>query len=45
MEAGTALLALYTRFPDLSLAVSPRDLRNRPVVTQNDLYELPVRLG
>ncbi|MGW0707868.1 cytochrome P450 family protein [Streptomyces sp. NPDC002643] len=45
LEAGVALPALYARFPGLSLAVSPRELRNRPVVTQNDLYELPVFLG
>jgi hypothetical protein len=36
--------ALYARFPDLALAVSRHELRNKPVVTQNDLYELPVRL-
>jgi cytochrome P450 len=44
LEAGVALPALYSRFPDLDLAVPSRELRNRPVVTQNDLYELPVRL-
>jgi len=44
LEAGVALPALYSRFPDLALAVPSRELRNRPVVTQNDLYELPVRL-
>lgn len=44
LEAGVALSALYARFPNLTLAVSPQHLRNRPVVTQNDLYELPVRL-
>lgn len=45
LEAGVALPALYTRFPNLALAVAPSALRNKPVVTQNDLYELPVRLG
>ncbi|GAA3841277.1 cytochrome P450 [Streptomyces phyllanthi] len=45
LEAGVALPALYTRFPDLDLAVPASELRNKPMVTQNDLYELPVRLG
>ncbi|MGY0024795.1 cytochrome P450 family protein [Streptomyces sp. YJ-C3] len=44
LEAGVALPALYARFPDLRLAVEPGELRHKPVVTQNDLYELPVRL-
>jgi cytochrome P450 len=44
LEAGVALPALYARFPRLDLAVAPGELRNKPVVTQNDLYELPVRL-
>ncbi|MFK4065891.1 cytochrome P450 [Streptomyces sp. NPDC029674] len=44
LEAGVALPALYARFPNLTLAVPRSDLRNKPVVTQNDLYELPVRL-
>ncbi|MEW2165852.1 cytochrome P450 [Streptomyces sp. NPDC007084] len=44
LEAGVALPALYTRFPSLDLAIPPSALRNKPVVTQNDLYELPVRL-
>ncbi|MFI1678965.1 MULTISPECIES: cytochrome P450 family protein [unclassified Streptomyces] len=44
LEAGVALPALYTRFPTLTLAVPHSDLRNKPVVTQNDLYDLPVRL-
>ncbi|MHC3469204.1 cytochrome P450 family protein [Streptomyces sp. 7R007] len=44
LEAGVALPALYTRFPTLDLAVPPSELRNKPVVTQNDLFELPVRL-
>jgi cytochrome P450 len=45
LEAGVALPALYARFPGLDLAVPASELRNKPVVTQNDLYELPVRLG
>ncbi|MEV0848031.1 cytochrome P450 [Streptomyces sp. NPDC049954] len=44
LEAGVALPALYERFPSLDLAVPPSELRHKPVVTQNDLYELPVRL-
>ncbi|MFC8869223.1 cytochrome P450 [Streptomyces sp. NPDC057148] len=44
LEAGVALPALYARFPRLDLAVPASELRNKPVVTQNDLYELPVRL-
>ncbi|MDO0924466.1 cytochrome P450 [Streptomyces sp. TG1A-8] len=45
LEAGVALPALYARFPRLELAVPAGELRNRPVVTQNDLFELPVRLN
>ncbi|MEU1018705.1 cytochrome P450 [Streptomyces sp. NPDC005898] len=45
LEAGVALPALYARFPHLTLAVPPTDLHHKPVVTQNDLYALPVRLG
>ncbi|MFF4474664.1 cytochrome P450 [Streptomyces sp. NPDC001599] len=45
MEAGVALPALYARFPHLDLAVPAAKLRNKPVVTQNDLFELPVRLA
>ncbi|MER6035617.1 cytochrome P450 [Streptomyces sp. NPDC001835] len=45
LEAGVALPALYARFPGLELAVPAAELRNKPVVTQNDLFELPVRLG
>ncbi|MGD1219842.1 cytochrome P450 [Streptomyces krungchingensis] len=45
LEAGVALPALYARFPSLDLAVPAADLRNKPVVTQNDLFELPVRLN
>lgn len=45
LEAAVALPALFERFPDLALAVPVSALRNKPVVTQNDLYELPVRVG
>lgn len=45
LEAAVALPALYDRFPDLDLAVPASELRNKPVVTQNDLFELPVRLN
>ncbi|MFP3991711.1 cytochrome P450 [Streptomyces sp. E11-3] len=45
LEAGVALPALYERFPDLTLAVPHTELRNKPVVTQNDLFELPVHLN
>jgi len=45
LEAGVALPALFARFPELDLAVPASELRNKPVVTQNDLFDLPVRLG
>ncbi|MEU5595273.1 cytochrome P450 [Streptomyces sp. NPDC020298] len=45
LEAAVALPALYARFPGLDLAVPASQLRNKPVVTQNDLFELPVRLN
>ncbi|MFG2721184.1 cytochrome P450 [Streptomyces sp. NPDC048416] len=44
LEAGVALPALYARFPGLALAVPRTTLRNKPIVTQNDLFDLPVRL-
>jgi cytochrome P450 len=44
LEAGIALPALFERFPGLKLGVPADELRNKPVVTQNDLYELPVLL-
>lgn len=44
LEALVALPALYARFPDLTLAVAPEELRNKPILTQNDLFDLPVRL-
>ncbi|MFE5732301.1 cytochrome P450 [Streptomyces sp. NPDC056528] len=45
LEASVALPALYARFPELRLAVPREELRNKPVVTQNDLFELPVVLA
>lgn len=45
LEALVALPALYARFPDLSLAVAAEELRNKPILTQNDLFDLPVRLA
>ncbi|MEV5282595.1 cytochrome P450 [Streptomyces sp. NPDC051994] len=45
LEASVALPALYARFPGLTLAVPRAELRNKPIVTQNDLFDLPVRLG
>ncbi|MFD6417217.1 cytochrome P450 [Streptomyces sp. NPDC060194] len=45
LEATVALPALYSRFPALTLAVPATELKNKPVVTQNDLFELPVRLS
>ncbi|MBO8188724.1 cytochrome P450 family protein [Streptomyces spirodelae] len=44
LEALVALPALFDRFPGLDLAADPADLRNKPAITQNELYELPVRL-
>ncbi|MET9466496.1 cytochrome P450 [Streptomyces sp. NPDC006544] len=45
LEALVALPALYARFPQLTLAVEPAELRNKPILTQNDLFDLPVRLA
>jgi cytochrome P450 len=45
LEARIALPALFARFPGLALAVSDAEIRNMPIVTQNDLAELPVLLG
>ncbi|MFI5866146.1 cytochrome P450 [Streptomyces sp. NPDC051546] len=45
LEALVALPALYARFPDLTLAVPRAELRNKPILTQNDLFDLPVRLA
>ncbi|MFD6182779.1 cytochrome P450 [Streptomyces goshikiensis] len=45
LEALVALPALYGRFPGLTLAVAREELRNKPILTQNDLFDLPVRLA
>ncbi len=44
LEASVALPALFERFPALS-AVAAAETRHRPVLTQNELECLPVRLG
>ncbi|MCF6525281.1 cytochrome P450 [Streptomyces sp. JJ36] len=44
LEASIALPALFGRFPGLRLAVPPEEIRNLPVLTQNDLESFPVRL-
>jgi cytochrome P450 len=44
MEAEVALGALLARFPALSLAIPPQELRWRPVSLMNGLESLPVRL-
>lgn len=45
LEADIALSALFARFPDLRLAVPQSEIRNLPVLTQNDLAAFPVYLG
>ncbi|WP_236566684.1 cytochrome P450 family protein [Nocardia sp. CY41] len=45
LEAGIALPALFTRFPELRFAVPVEEIRNLPVLTQNDLASFPVHLG
>jgi cytochrome P450 len=45
MEAEVALGALLARFPRISLAVPPSELRWRPVSLMNGLESLPVRLA
>ncbi|WP_411074251.1 cytochrome P450 family protein [Streptomyces sp. cmx-4-7] len=45
VEAGIALPALFARFPRLRLAVPDAELRNLPVMTQNDMEAFPVLLG
>ncbi len=45
MEAEVALGALLARFPRISLAVPPPELRWRPVSLMNGLESLPVRLA
>ncbi|KOG57082.1 cytochrome P450 [Streptomyces griseoflavus] len=45
LEARIALRALFTRFPDLGLAVPEADLRPLPTFVGNSVAELPVRPG
>ena len=45
MEAEVALGALLARFPGLSVAVPPEELRWRPDSLMNGLESLPVRLA
>ncbi|MFJ8229523.1 cytochrome P450 [Streptomyces sp. NPDC094448] len=45
LEANIALPALFARFPDLRLAVPADELRNMPVMTQNDLESFPILLN
>ena len=45
MEAEVALGLLLSRFPGLSLAVPPEELRWRPVSLMHGLEALPVRLA
>jgi 2-hydroxy-5-methyl-1-naphthoate 7-hydroxylase len=45
LEAGTALPALFARFPDLTLAVSPESLWPLESFVSNGHQELPVLLG
>ncbi|MCX4095443.1 cytochrome P450 family protein [Nocardia sp. alder85J] len=45
LEGNVALPALFERFPDLRLAVPATEIRNLPVMTQNDIAEFPVQLS
>ncbi|MGV9314779.1 cytochrome P450 family protein [Streptomyces sp. NPDC003691] len=45
LEAKIALPALFARYPDLRLAVPADELRNMPVMTQNDLEAFPILLN
>ncbi|WP_328407953.1 cytochrome P450 family protein [Nocardia sp. NBC_00403] len=45
LEATIAVPALFQRFPDLHLAIPDIDLRNLPILTQNDLAAFPIHLG
>ena len=45
MEAEIALAALLARFPRITIAVPPSELRWRPVSLMNGLDTLPIRLG
>jgi cytochrome P450 len=43
LEGAIALPALFARFPELDFAVPVSDIRNKPVLTQNELESFPVR--
>ncbi|WP_019930395.1 cytochrome P450 [Nocardia sp. BMG111209] len=45
LEGNVALPALFERFPQLRLAVPVTEIRNLPVLTQNDIAAFPVRLS
>ncbi|WP_040694048.1 cytochrome P450 family protein [Nocardia vinacea] len=45
VEAGVGLPALFERFPKLRFAVPVEEIRNLPVLTQNDLAAFPVYLA
>jgi len=45
LEARIALPALFTRFPNLTLAMPPQDLRPQASLIANGFQSLPVRLG
>lgn len=45
MEVRIALQALFSRFPDLRLAVPAEELRPQPTFVMNGRRSLPVRLG
>ncbi|QDY78784.1 cytochrome P450 family protein [Streptomyces qinzhouensis] len=45
LEANVALPALFARYPDLRLAIPADELRNMPVMTQNDLEAFPILLN
>ncbi|MFI5987232.1 cytochrome P450 [Streptomyces sp. NPDC051555] len=45
LECGVGLQRLFERFPDLSLAVRPEELRKVESFISNGLKELPVLLG
>ncbi|WP_419999128.1 cytochrome P450 family protein [Streptomyces boninensis] len=44
LEAAVALPALFARFPGMSLAVPDEEIRNLPVITQNELEALPLKV-
>ncbi|UFS99764.1 cytochrome P450 family protein [Nocardia huaxiensis] len=45
LEAAIALPALFDRFPNMKLAVPADEIGHLPVMTQNDLTGLPLRLS